>query len=55
MIVDGRSAVHILYLLTHSGLGTKMSGRVAASEDELGAKWDRCLADTLVKTGWYKM
>lgn len=30
-----------------------MSGRVA-SEDELGQKWDRCLADALVKTGWFK-
>lgn len=27
-----------------------MSGRVA-SEDELGQKWDRCLADAIVKTG----
>ena len=51
---DG-SAVHFIpnVNLTLSGLGTRMSGRVA-SEDELGQKWDRCLADALVKTGWFK-
>ena len=27
------------------------SDRDVASEDELGEKWDRCIADTILKTG----
>jgi len=27
------------------------SDRGVASEDELGEKWDRCIADTILKTG----
>ncbi len=26
--------------------------RLVASEDVNGEKWDRCLTDTLLKTGW---
>ncbi len=29
----------------------KMSERKIASEDEPGEKWDRCIADAIVKTG----
>lgn len=32
-----------------SPIGT--SEKIVASEDELGQKWDRCIADTLLKTG----
>ena len=27
------------------------SSSTVASEDELGEKWDRCVADTILKTG----
>ena len=26
-------------------------GEVVRSEDELGVKWDRCVADAIIKTG----
>lgn len=26
-------------------------GKEVRSEDELGVKWDRCVADTIIKTG----
>ena len=28
-------------------------GEVVRSEDELGVKWDRCVADAIIKTGIY--
>ena len=28
-----------------------MSSEPVRSEDELGRKWDRCIADSIVKTG----
>ena len=30
---------------------TGTNEKVVASEDELGQKWDRCIADTVLKTG----
>ena len=30
---------------------TENSSSKVASEDELGEKWDRCVADTILKTG----
>ena len=34
------------------------SQAAVASEDELGVKWDRCVADAVIKTGvlstWFK-
>jgi len=29
--------------------------RLSASEDVNGEKWDRCLTDTIVKTGWNRL
>ena len=40
----------LLYMLT----GTMSAGatpKKIASENELGQKWDRCIADTILKTG----
>ncbi|CAI8027806.1 MICOS complex subunit Mic10 [Geodia barretti] len=34
-----------------SGEGGGGGGERVRSEDELGLKWDRCVADTIIKTG----
>ena len=31
--------------------GPSGEGKEVRSEDELGVKWDRCVADTIIKTG----
>ena len=31
------------------------SNRLAASEDIQGQKWDRCITDTIIKTGWIQL
>ena len=31
--------------------GGEGGGEGVRSEDELGLKWDRCVADTIIKTG----
>lgn len=31
--------------------GSSGEGKEVRSEDELGVKWDRCVADTIIKTG----
>ena len=31
-----------------------MAGAAARSEDQLGLKWDKCVADTLIKMGEYQ-
>jgi len=50
--------IELTFALSWSGLAViyvpadmAESDRGVASEDELGEKWDRCIADTILKTG----
>ena len=45
--------IPLLYCASRIGV-IRMSGsgsKSVPSEDELGEKWDRCIADTILKTG----